>query len=497
MKTRILTLLLVAGLLPCGSFAITVQVDPVAGTDNGSSPFQTIGAALTAVAGADAGDDVVNVRSNGVNGLSAAITINVAAADGNLTIQLDPGDTGSAVVRLAASGGPLLTINVDGGQTLDVSGLSFIGGTGTGALGGDGSQIFNSNSGGGIATINFTDCVFAANDGTDNPVPYAVSASTVGTASFPGDDWLDYFADTAGTLTNVKISHCADEGLIVRGSQNLGETGANVTLTGDSVISYCGGRAIQLPFQADASDTPLTFNAVGTVDTRVRLVGNSEAFNEPIITAFNGNVSLQYVDIVSNNSFGMRVDTDTCDSFSMQCCRVAFNTVGMAFLFASGDLSLATINDCTFHDQTTPNGVNNVEQAIEVNAATTTVQVDVTDSIFTGFNDRIDIQTGTTAVVNFDHCAVVIQDPDSLGLPAFSDLLPTSEVATIGASPFYVSTTFDVTDPQNPDFLRVTDRNSEYLTGSSTGGELQGGACLPLVNNPPPLSTGSSWTLYD
>ena len=37
------------------------------------------------------------------------------------------------------------------------------------------------------------------------------------------------------------------EGLIVRGIQS-GTLGADATLTGDSVISFCGGRAIQLPF---------------------------------------------------------------------------------------------------------------------------------------------------------------------------------------------------------------------------------------------------------
>ncbi|GAB4313679.1 MAG: hypothetical protein Kow0059_04980 [Candidatus Sumerlaeia bacterium] len=476
--------------LAAGAFALTVQVDPVSGVDNGFSPFQTIPAALAAIAGADAGPDTVNLRTNGVHTLSAQLVVNAAAADGDLTIQVDPGDSGSAVIRLPGTAGFQIVFSPDGGQTINVSGVSIIGGTGTGAVGGDGIQVARA-AGAGIATVNFTDCVFAANDGTDNPVPYNVNSRTVTGASWPGDDYIDYFENTAGTLTNVKISHTADEGIIVRGSQSVGNVGADVTITGDSAITYCGGRAVQLPFQADPSDTPLKFNMIGSPAERIRIFGNVVDNPEPTVTFFNGDVTLQYVDIVGNNDVGIRVDTDTCDSLNIECTRVAENNgTQIVFLFTTGDLTQADIKKSTFH-----NSLTNV--ALEVDAAVTGITINVEDSIFTGSGDQINSVTGNTATLNFTNCALVQIGADALGTPVFADLPPTSELNTVAQSPNYVSKTFDVTDPQNADFLRVTDLQPVYLTASTLGGELTGGACLPIVNVPPPTAAESVWSMYE
>jgi len=492
-KTMIMMMILT--LAATWGLAVTVQVDPVSGTDDGNSPFLTIPAALTSIVGADANPDIVNLRTNGVHALSAQLVVDVDSADGDLTIQTDPGDTGSAIIRLPGAGAPQISLNADGDRTLLLSGLTVIGASGTGAVGGDGIQIFNSDTASGSATINITDCVFAANDGSDQPVPYDQQANPT-TESFPGDDWIDYFEDTQGTMTNVKISEAGDEGLIIRGG---GTNGANVTVTGDSVISFCGGRAVQSAFGGSGTPDIPVGNFEGSASERIRIFGNSHTSAEPVITCYNGNMSFKYVDVVDNNDLAFRVDTDTVDSFSMECCRVANNGLSAAdpnqggesiyFLWVTGDLLAATISKCTFHD-------SNKDVTI-VCTADVTSTIDFTDCIFTGAGDQIDIAAASTAVVNFGTCALVSQNPDALGSPIFNDRAASSETGTINKSPWYVSTSFDYTDPQNPDFLRVTDRNSEYMTGSSTGGELTGGACLPVVNLPPPLAVSTPWNLYE
>ena len=98
--------------------------------------------------------------------------------------------------------------------------------------------------------------------------------------------------------------------------------------------------------------------------------------------------------------------------------------------------------------------------------------------------------------MNFANFALVSQSPYNLGSPIFSDLSPTSESNTISKSPSYVSTSFNPTDAQNADYLRVTDVNSEYLTGSSTSGELVGGNGLSIVHVEPPMRANSAWEVY-
>jgi hypothetical protein len=485
--------------------AITVEVDPVSGTDNGSTPFATLAAALTAVAGADAGADTVNLRTTGVHGITGALAINVAAADGNLTIQTDAGDSGAAVIRLGGGGPPQISINVDGGNVLDVNNVAIIGGTGAGAVGADGIQVFNASATG-TATVNMTDVTLAANDGTDNPVPFDTNRDDVVGASWPGDDWLDYFEDTAGVLANVKISHCTDEGLILRGINPTGVNGADVVMTGDSVVSFCGGRAFQTAFGTTAISGP-TLTVMGSSAERVRVYNNNIEQLEGCFTLFDGNGVLEWVDIVDNQSLGIRVDTDTLFSFSADHLRASGNAEDNAlftatsgaigFAFAGANLTAATITNSTFHDQ---QGLFN---SIDIrNDTTNATTIDFTDCIFSGSSggeqgDLINIGTGSTAVVNLTNCALVQTSPFALGSGVYADLMPTSETNSTSVSPLYQSTSFDVNDPTNADFLRVryTAGAPDYLTASSVGGELRGGNGLPLVEII--ISGTDSWQIYN
>lgn len=478
-------------------FALEVVVDPVSGVDDGTSPFKTIPAALTALAGADSADDVVNLLDNGLHALTAQLTIGTTTADGNLTMRSSPANSTAPIVRLPGVGAPQISIRSQGSTTVSLEGIVLIGAAGSGAVGGDGIQVTRSNTTG-VATCNITDCTFAANNGSDVPLDFTASLTTAG-ASYPGDDWIDYFPDTQGTLVNVAISHAADEGVIIRGTTS--GLGAVVTMTGRSLVSHCGGRAFQSAFGGSDDATVPTVNLLGTLTERIRVFGNVETSPEPTVTWFNGRITMEYVDVVNNEDIGIMVGTDAVDDFSMNFCRVAGNGngslvhEGILFLYATGDLQSATVTNCTFHDQKGPG------DAVRVAAAVTTAVLNFTDTIFTGNgqalpSDQINIETGSTATVNFSNCALVQEDPFSMAVPLFVNQSPTAEVGTISLSPYYQDVAFDPTDPANTEYLGVVGRNDEYLTASSTGGELVGGNGNPVIQSPPPSSVGGPWELY-
>jgi Right handed beta helix region len=73
----VLTLLLFTG----GVMAQTVVVDPIAGTDNGATPFLTIQAAVDSVLANAATPDVVQLQTNGIHIQTASVVIDMIGGD--------------------------------------------------------------------------------------------------------------------------------------------------------------------------------------------------------------------------------------------------------------------------------------------------------------------------------------------------------------------------------------------------------------------------------
>ncbi len=272
------TLLLILALLMCSSvYAVQVEVNSISGIDDGTSPFQTLAAAIEALrVDPSAEDNEIVITDNGPHYLDETLTIDVqvkiTAASGISPVIVGPFSSASDMIT-----DPFLyvTVSENGGNfaikitpisytTVELTGLTIIPMIDetwkqqprqTAILYGSVDYIGHQDAAG--AKLILDHCTITSNNGKDQPssntgigVPLATDTMfgaagvELGASGYSGLDPENNFQDLTGfdleaydvTIENCLINHCWIYG--------IGISAEKVTIR-DTDILYNGMRGIQ------------------------------------------------------------------------------------------------------------------------------------------------------------------------------------------------------------------------------------------------------------
>lgn len=322
----------------------------------------------------------------------------------------------------------------------------------------------------------FTNCVFSANNGSNGVESQEGDLPYDGT-NCVGDDWIQM-----NSLNDLTISHCtftgANDDAILFGGAADPEI-ATCLINNGTCIANNGGAGIQI----FGSNSDLVID--GEV-SRVLIAQNGERANDTGIKFFwdvDCSLVMNKTDVVTHGNGGV-ADFEGVESMTITESRIAFNNqdalTGVANLSVwdtSDDSPTAlqeiSLDNVTIHDSGSVPSILGTEGGNQPRQ-----QYTIIDSVFSGAGDSFAEMTNATNTNGASPAPVhTFSAVVTAGPHAVADVGELSGAA-VSADPAYVTDTYTVgRDQQNATFLLPT--GSAYLTASSNGTILRGGAPLP------------------
>lgn len=489
--------LLLAGLLAAGSsaFALSITVAPSTGVAS-TAVTNTIADALAQInAGADANNTITLRSTEGAHVQPDNTTWTINAGK-NVDFVAESGRP--VIVTSWAAGQYMLIITSGAGCAVSFTGLGWVPeiDLGYGNNVADGISLAGTG-----ASYTLTDCIFAANDGSNGLSSLDGSAAFLQpTSASPsvggrnvGDDWLQHNSSSANlTISNCVFTGCNDDAIVTLGGAHT------VTINQGTVVANVGGAGYQ---NAGDNETIVIDGSAGRIlfaKCGLRTGVGSAADTGPKFFGDVGvSVTMTHTDIVEVTNGGF-YDFGGIPTINISDCRIALNNssgtatgANLSFDDLATD-SVATnqvinLTRVTVHDSsaaTNTDGIYSNEGATDPRQIFTIV-----DSIFSGAGDTYANMTnganpnGASPAPAVSFSAVVTNGPHALGT--------TGELGTpaLNGDPAYASLTYTIGRSQtNPDFLRP--QNPAFATASSTSGNIGG---IPLLPN----ATVADWTVLD
>lgn len=309
-------------------------------------------------------------------------------------------------------------------------------------------------------TVNLTDVVLTANNGSDAPVTYdgLAAASMVG-ATDTGDDGMYLSGGVTYNLTNVVSSHHQNGS----GSDGMVCSGAAIYNVGDGCVFSFNNR---LGIQANGD---FTLNAP---TDRVMVIGNL-GFAGVWFAGNTANRSWDGINIINTahatnpaQGWGLEIQNLSGFDFSLTNAIIAGSQAQGIVVGSATTTGTVTLTDVTIAGNLT---------AIQVDAAAAAGTLNISDSILAGNaspeteNQVRNLSTGAYAV-NIDHCGLPTAGPQALFLPGTEGPGAITVTNSIANNPAFIETSdftsasyFDVDHPA-------------YGTAATGGTPLGGGA---------------------
>ena len=481
MKKRILAVAALAALCSNAS-ALNILVAPSTGVPSTATTNSIADAIAQINAGVDASNTITLRSTEGA----------LVQAD-NLSLTLNAGKN---VDFVAESGRPVIIVSWATGQycwilstgagcAVTFTGIGFAPeiDLGYGNNVGDGISLTGTG-----ASFSFTDCIFAANDGTNGLSTLDGSAAfLLPTSASPsvggrnvGDDWIQLNSNTAAlTISNCVITGCNDDAIVVLGG---GASPQAITIDNGTVVANIGGAGFQgagsnIAAVIDGTAGRVLFAKCGqrsgfaaATDTGPKFFGSAgvslNMTKTDVIEATNGGVYF----------FGNNPTVSITD------CRLALNNSGnvtpggnLAFgsIAAGPVITNVTLDYVTIHDSA---ATANTDGVIGAEGATLSAQnYVITNSIFSGAGDtyaNMKNDSSSAGASSLSVATSAIVTAGTHAIPTLGDLTAAAG-SSVTADPAYASLTYTIgRSATNPDFLRPTD--AAYLTASSSSGIIGG-----------------------